>query len=547
MQPVKTDKSTKPTSPSTDKATDTEHLQTMLDAGLWNAVRSGSVSQINACINAKADVNSTTANIDRKVGGDFKPLTALAIAVMAGQLNSVTTLLERGANVNPALQSSFRSPLHHACRANQPAIAKVLLSAGANVKAVDDAGCLPMQYAIYTGSCECVDLLLQNHADVSKVRTKGSTTGIHLAASHGHANVFQRLIDAGADINSEFANKRQPLHSAAVDGHREIVAMALKAGARANHVDRSGRTALHSASFRGHATVVGLLLDADAPLDAADKNGDSPLHEAAYNGHLKVVKLLVKKGADVAIKNKNGKPPADFAAEKGKAKVVDFLLNKEVESFSNVRRQDLEKRLAKEMKTFREDRERQLSSAASSKGKVAAPKNQTPLQDPREPSKQSPKSSPTITKSSQHAGTTTGTQGAAKKSKETTQDGEIRSKGTNNKDGRKSRAPTPEAKQEDKKKAGQEPQEMLNVPKPSGRARSSSPELTSKVDAKPSKRNHRVERKDQEPQGDLEVPSPSRTNRTPSPDQRPESRTGREHHKDRAKTPDSKPTNTKHS
>ena len=50
------------------------------------------------------------------------------------------------------------------------------------------------------GHTECVEVLLEAGSVVDAVTTSGSTA-LHSAASNGHAEVLQRLIQAGADVD----------------------------------------------------------------------------------------------------------------------------------------------------------------------------------------------------------------------------------------------------------------------------------------------------------------------------------------------------------
>jgi ankyrin repeat protein len=83
---------------------------------------------------------------------------------------------------------------------------------------------------------------------------------LNSAAYYGYANVVQRLIDAGADVNAAET--------------------------------RFGFTPLASAARNGHVEVIKLLLDAGANRRISLKDGRSPISIARQYGKLEAAKVL---------------------------------------------------------------------------------------------------------------------------------------------------------------------------------------------------------------------------------------------------------------
>ena len=80
----------------------------------------------------------------------------------------------------------------------------------------------PVHIASETGSVELFNLLMDHGANIA-VTAKNHRTPLHTAAEKGHYGMVKALIDAKADVNAVTATRRTPLHEAAEAGHWEIV------------------------------------------------------------------------------------------------------------------------------------------------------------------------------------------------------------------------------------------------------------------------------------------------------------------------------------
>jgi len=117
-------------------------------------------------------------------------------------------------------------------------VAKVLITAGANVNAAD-------QYK---------QSLVMN------------------AASAGRIEILRLLIAAGADVSAPNTYKITPLSAAAEQGQLEVVRLLLAAKAKVNSRDPYGGTALSVAVLRGYKDVVKALIDAGADVQRDKKD-----------------------------------------------------------------------------------------------------------------------------------------------------------------------------------------------------------------------------------------------------------------------------------
>jgi ankyrin repeat protein len=111
-----------------------------------------------------------------------------------------------------------------------------------------------------------------------------------LSIVEGSEEMFQALLEAGADVDSRSNRGSTPLHIAAQE-HQVAMARALiQSGATVDAVDSYGRTPLHIAvlSSKGRCEMIHLLLDSSADPDLPNPSGVTPLKLAEKIGNYDV-------------------------------------------------------------------------------------------------------------------------------------------------------------------------------------------------------------------------------------------------------------------
>ena len=155
----------------------------------------------------------------------------VADAVMKRDAEAVRTLIKGGADVNAA-QGDGMTALHWAARNGDAEMTRLLLFAGANVKASTRlGGYTPLLLAAQQGHSAVIAALISSGADVKAANALG-TTPLMLAAASGDAQAVTMLVENGAEIEAKEKTFGQtPLMFAAAANSVDAIAALVKAGA----------------------------------------------------------------------------------------------------------------------------------------------------------------------------------------------------------------------------------------------------------------------------------------------------------------------------
>jgi ankyrin repeat protein len=266
---------------------------------------------------------------------DSSGWTALMRAAQGGKTAEITSLLDRGANIeasNPKVYDGA-TPLVLALHFDEHDAAVLLLDRGASI--TGDKGTSALVLAARSGFDDLVDRLI-----VAKVSPKG-TNALALAAKYGHVSTIKRLIKAGAVVRTKDTDDHDftPFIVACQERQVDAAKALLAAGANVNDVDADGTPALHWAVFaerpdeihmyrkigephdtiyRAHkdAPLVKLLLGKHAKLEATDAEGNTALHQAAMMDAAAAAKLLLAAGAKRGTRNGEGKTAYELAKDR---------------------------------------------------------------------------------------------------------------------------------------------------------------------------------------------------------------------------------------
>lgn len=270
----------------------------------------------------------------------------LHLAANDGDLEWIRYLLtDHCYNIN-VRDAAGRTPLHYTAGATSDALIssakfsleamKLLVSAGADVNALDDYGSSPLGYAAGEGKIEQVKFLVKSGAQINNDSEKFSPLIIAIVNKKPETTAF--LINSGARIDKPDKEGYTPLFHAIENWDIEIVQKLLKSGANVNAKLPSGETPLHLAAKLSTKEAIKILLKGGANVNSKDNEGVTPLHDAVLNtyhyedDYFERLVLLLDAGANINITDANGKTPLDYAndvpAAYSKHKDIEDLFKK---------------------------------------------------------------------------------------------------------------------------------------------------------------------------------------------------------------------------
>lgn len=277
------------------------------------AVRTGDVTLLERLLAAGLDTGQH----------DAAGATLLHTAVKTGAEAMVTLLLAKGAEVN-AVDNDGNPPLF---LAPSPAIADLLFAKGAKTRN-EKRGVSLLQSV---GTPEMLDWCLAHGMTVDEPGVQGATRLYTVAGqTTSPAQVTAltaRLLEKGANPNAPAADGATPLHMAVSHGLAEVVALLLDHGANANLPNRAKQTPLLLAINAGNGLQkVKLLLEHAADPNQPDAEGNTPLHKAVEQNEPLLVDVLFAHHANQNLANNRGQTPLLLALAKGQTAQVTRLL-----------------------------------------------------------------------------------------------------------------------------------------------------------------------------------------------------------------------------
>lgn len=230
-------------------------------------------------------------SVARNEEGDGKkklpPPLVRAVMKKTVTINTLSKLMESGADINAVEDEWSRSALHFASRQCSPEVVAWLVKNGADINQPDRVGYTPLMVAINEGRLETTaSKLLELGADARTV-DKQATSVLHLACmlDMDIPKTVAQLISHGADVNQQSDLGVSPLMVAIQEGHIESVRTFLELGADIHAVDTLGNSALHMAYayYWQFPQIVDILISHGADINQLNNQGDTPIAFLHYS------------------------------------------------------------------------------------------------------------------------------------------------------------------------------------------------------------------------------------------------------------------------
>ena len=251
--------------------------------------------------------------------------TTLMSCARTGDARSVAALLAHGARVNEVESGHQQTALMWAAAQGHPEIVRLLLEAGAAVRA---------RSRTYARTVVDEQTQRAGREELNYTVQRGGSTPLLFAARNGDAASARLLLDAGAEPNDALSDGMSALTLAAHSGHSAVGIALLEAGANPNNIG-IGYTALHAAVLRSRLDLVEALLAFGAhpniriargtPLrrNTTDFNlpktlvGATPYLLAAKFAEAEIMRALMAGGADLGLTMPDGTTALLLAAGLG--------------------------------------------------------------------------------------------------------------------------------------------------------------------------------------------------------------------------------------
>lgn len=184
-----------------------------------------------------------------------------------------------------------------------------LINNGIDINEEDDDGLTALHHAAEGGHPKCVEILLQNGADVN-----GKGSPLHMVRD---VETAQLLFQAKATLNAHDECGNSPLQTAIRKGKQELVEFFLSVGAEVQCANAKGQTPLHTlcSSYLAkphEEKLTRKMIEMGANVNSKDSQGRSPLHLAVMNYNLEkrnTVSILITAGASVTDLDLEGMSP----------------------------------------------------------------------------------------------------------------------------------------------------------------------------------------------------------------------------------------------
>lgn len=237
----------------------------------------------------------------------------LANAVLAGDVERITFLLSKGADINKRDAQGY-APLHTAARTRAAKIVAHLIAGGADVNLRDSDGMTALLHAVARDDAASIKLLAAHGADLQAMGPQGAIP-LAVAIVDDKLAAAEALIAAGAPVNTASgADKLTPLMLVA---GKEPIVFTLAAGRRPIEKIRP--------DYPGGLEIAKALIDKGADVNAVSAKGLTPLMLAAAHNQSPIVGLLLQSGARLNDRSVDGKTALDLAQANGNEAVINLI------------------------------------------------------------------------------------------------------------------------------------------------------------------------------------------------------------------------------
>lgn len=176
-------------------------------------------------------------------------------------LDRLRQLLVTHQNVDDNTTESKNTALHAAAQKGYTDIALVLINAGADIRQPNWKGLTPAHLAAKNGQLDVLRMFLSCEKSLLNMKDLIGNTLLNTAASKGHAELVQFLLQEDADYTIRNKHGNTLFHSAAQFNRLKVLQTLLESIPEGiDDINNEGNTALHIAAERSYTSIIELLL-----------------------------------------------------------------------------------------------------------------------------------------------------------------------------------------------------------------------------------------------------------------------------------------------
>jgi ankyrin repeat protein len=276
-----------------EKANDPEYANQVADNGLSPLVMAsahGKADAVRYLIECGVDVNRPFGPSD---------VTALMYAAASDRTEVMQVLVQEGKADMEARHSNGGTALLEAATGGQLESIKTLLELGADFATIDTDGVTVLMALASIGNIEGTDIIVKAlktkmsdeelKVHINRFSDSGGSA-VMFAAAGGFVENAKQFMALGADVHAVAHQK---------EGYAEKLQKMIEAGQVVEEdPDLDGVSALHVAALGGHTEMVNVLLADGVDVTVGDVKGRTPLELAIAGNHGEVSMALVAAGAD---------------------------------------------------------------------------------------------------------------------------------------------------------------------------------------------------------------------------------------------------------
>lgn len=233
----------------------------------------------------------------------------LFVAAEFNEIAAVEYILTKG--VSKSIKNEIGNSILHigASNGSMDIVSYSIEELTIEIESKNNKGTTPLMLAVHSNKLDVVRYLIEHGAKINEVDNNGHNALFYVVDNN--RNMFQLLLNAGADISQEANDKATLLINAAKNKNFEIIRYLLENEANIHAKDDLGYTAFQYliSPYNRNESLIDMFLAKGADINSTDISGKSMMYYAIDREHIQKVKSLRAKGAYCDVYDERGYRP----------------------------------------------------------------------------------------------------------------------------------------------------------------------------------------------------------------------------------------------